>query len=243
MIKIEALSKVYKLQDIEIVALKNIDLTISKGEIWGIIGPSHAGKTTLLRIMNGNEVPTEGKIWLEKENEAVLYSEQVKNKKVVTMFQDFPILWSKTLGQNLALLYEIQGVQKQSIRRKVQNILKLVQLEGMENCYLAQLDGENKQKAALACILIYRPEVLLCDETRFRIDPSRKEAVFNLIGHIQERNHLTLVYFTYDMNFVRKYCTHVAVLEHGQIIEQGKVSDIFQNPEKKLTKCLIKATN
>lgn len=230
MIKFEEVSKIYKIQDVEIHALKHINLEIRKGKSIGVIGESRAGKTTLLRLMSAQEMPTEGQIWWEKSGEAkaISYHTRVKNKKVAVLFHDYPVLWSKTVEQNIFLLLEITGVQKQAMQRRLKSLLKKVQLEGMEKSYLSELDGLQRQKLALACVLIQEPEVLLCDETRLRLDPAMQEALFRLIEDLQMQHHLTVVYFTYRKEFVEKYCSEVIVLRAGEIIDQGEVNQVFQ---------------
>ena len=127
MIKITSLYKKYQLETIEIPALEDVSLQISKGETWGIIGPSQSGKSTLCRILGGKEQPTSGVIdWVENTEQKKDYSQLLREKKIATLFQDFPILWSKTLEQNLSLLFEIHGIKKQSIPRKIQTVLKFV---------------------------------------------------------------------------------------------------------------------
>ena len=240
MIKITSLYKKYQLETIEIPALEDVSLQISKGETWGIIGPSQSGKSTLCRILGGKEQPTSGVIdWVENTEQKKDYSQLLREKKIATLFQDFPILWSKTLEQNLSLLFEIHGIKKQRIPRKIQTVLKWVELQGKAHCYLPQLSGEERQRAALACVLVHRPHVLLCDETRLRVEPTRKKYILELIRSLQQKQNLTVIYFTYDMTLVRTYCSHVAVFQHAHLIEKGEVQEVLCHPKADVTKVLL----
>lgn len=230
MIRFENVSKIYKIQDLEIHALKHIRLEIRKGMTTGIIGQSQSGKTTLLRLMSGQEMPTEGKIWWEnaREKTEVAYHTFVKNKKVAMLSQDYPLLWSKTVEQNISFLLEISGMQKQAIRRKMKMLLKKVRLDNLEQKYLPELNGLQRQQLALACVLIQEPEVVLCDETRFRLDPMLRAALFDLIEDLQKQYQWTVVYFTYTKEMIEKYCTEVVVLQKGEVIVTGKTVQVFR---------------
>lgn len=238
MIELQHIDKVYHTASGDLHALKDINLTINEGEIFGIIGLSGAGKSTLVRCINMLEKPTSGKVMVDGQEMTALGEEQLRKARqnIGMIFQHFNLLSSRTVFGNIAFPLEIQGMDKAAIQKKVEPLLDLVGLKERADHYPSQLSGGQKQRVGIARALASDPKVLLCDEATSALDPQTTESILNLLRDINKRLHITIVMITHQMNVVKEICDRVAVIENGEIIEQGSMVDIFTNPQKATTK-------
>ncbi|MDR4929217.1 methionine ABC transporter ATP-binding protein [Peribacillus simplex] len=224
-----------------IKAVNNVNVEINKGEIFGIIGYSGAGKSTLIRMLNGLETPTEGSVVVaEKEISKIKGAQLRKARQEISMiFQHFNLLWSRTVQENISFPLEIAGVSKTERTKRVNELIKLVGLEGREKAYPSQLSGGQKQRVGIARALANNPKVLLCDEATSALDPQTTDSILELLVDINQRLGLTIVLITHEMHVIRKICHRVAVMENGQVVEQGPVLDVFKNPKEQMTKRFV----
>ena len=177
-------------------AVKNINLHIKKGDIFGIIGLSGAGKSSLIRLLNRLEEPTSGEIIIDGVNIVSLNKKELleKRKKIGMIFQHFNLLSSRTVGENVAFALEIANWKKSDIDKRVNELLELVELSEKKNSYPSQLSGGQKQRVAIARALANNPEILLSDEATSALDPKTTKAILELIKNIQK----TWTYSGYD---------------------------------------------
>jgi len=238
LIELQHIDKIYHTSSGDLHALKDINLTINEGEIFGIIGLSGAGKSTLVRCINMLERPTSGKVIVDGQEMTALGEEQLRKARqnIGMIFQHFNLLSSRTVFGNIAFPLEIQGLDKAAIQKKVEPLLDLVGLKDRADHYPSQLSGGQKQRVGIARALASDPKVLLCDEATSALDPQTTESILNLLRDINKRLHITIVMITHQMNVVKEICDRVAVIENGEIIEQGSMVDIFTNPQKATTR-------
>ncbi|MRG85154.1 methionine ABC transporter ATP-binding protein [Salinibacillus xinjiangensis] len=241
MISIKNLSKIYQSKQNEVTAVDNMNLTINKGEIYGVIGFSGAGKSTFVRLLNRLEEPTEGQIVMNEKDITKLKSRSLRQErqKIGMIFQHFNLLWSRTVFENIAFPLEIAGVPKDERKAKVSELIELVGLAGRENYYPSQLSGGQKQRVGIARALANDPKVLLCDEATSALDPQTTDDILDLLVSINERLGLTIILITHEMHVIKKVCHRVAVMEGGKVIEQGEVLDVFMRPKEKTTRRFV----
>ncbi len=242
LITLKNASKLFTTPSGSITALDDVTLTVERGQIYGIIGYSGAGKSTLIRLLNGLERPDSGSVVvggldLTRVPEAELARARLK---IGMIFQHFNLLWSRTVARNIAFALEIAGVAKADIGRRVAELVHLVGLEGREDAYPSQLSGGQKQRVGIARALANRPDVLLCDEATSALDPETTDSILDLLSDINRRFGLTIVLITHEMHVVRRICDTVAVMEAGRIVEQGRVAEVFANPQKPVTQRFVR---
>ena len=213
----------------EFDAVKNVSLEIQKGEIFGIIGLSGAGKSTLIRCMNRLETPTSGDILIDGESVLTMKGRQLRQlrKKVTMIFQQFNLLMQSTVAKNVRYPLELAHVPRAKADARVKELLEIVGLAEKANAYPAQLSGGQKQRVAIARALASDPEVLLCDEATSALDPMTTQSILSLLQDINRRLGITIVIITHEMAVIRQICTHVAILDGGQVAEEGSVDDVF----------------
>ncbi|RDU36952.1 methionine ABC transporter ATP-binding protein [Neobacillus piezotolerans] len=241
MISIKNVSKSFRSKQGTLTAVENVNLDINEGEIFGVIGYSGAGKSTLIRMLNRLESPTEGSITIAgREISKISEIELRKARQEISMiFQHFNLLWSRTVRENIAFPLEIAGIPGGERKKRVDELIKLVGLEGRENAYPSQLSGGQKQRVGIARALANNPKVLLCDEATSALDPQTTDAILDLLVDINKRLGLTIVLITHEMHVIRKICHRVAVMESGRIVELGPVLDVFKNPQQPITKRFV----
>lgn len=241
MISISSVKKIFSTKNGKVTAVDDINLVINKGEIFGVIGYSGAGKSTLIRMLNGLETPTSGSVVVaDREVSKIKGSELRQARREIGMiFQHFNLLWSRTVRENIAFPLEIAGVPKSEREKKVNELIKLVGLEGRGDSYPSQLSGGQKQRVGIARALANDPKVLLCDEATSALDPQTTDAILDLLVDINKRLGLTIVLITHEMHVIRKICHRVAVMEAGHIVEMGPVLDVFKSPEQPITKRFV----
>ncbi|SDO41680.1 D-methionine transport system ATP-binding protein [Alkalicoccus daliensis] len=242
MITLSKIAKVFNTKDGEVKAVDNIDLTIDKGEIFGVIGYSGAGKSTLIRLLNMLEAPTSGTVEVAGKSMHTLSRQKLRaaRQEIGMIFQHFNLLWSRTVAENIAFPLEIKGVSKTEQKERVNELIKLVGLEGRGGSYPSQLSGGQKQRVGIARALANNPQVLLCDEATSALDPKTTDSILDLLVDINKKLGLTIVLITHEMHVIRKICHRVAVMESGKIVEQGDVLDIFRRPKQEMTKEFVK---
>ena len=241
MISLKDVSKKFKTKLGTIIAVDDVNLDIKQGEIFGIIGYSGAGKSTMIRLLNGLEKPTAGQIIVNGKEITSINEEKLRQvrHKVSMIFQHFNLLWSRTVAENIAFPLEIAGVPKEQRLARVNELIELVGLEGRGNYYPSQLSGGQKQRVGIARALANRPEVLLCDEATSALDPETTDAILDLLVSINEKLGLTIVLITHEMQVIQKICNRVAVMEGGRVVEEGDVLEVFQNPQQPITKRFV----
>jgi D-methionine transport system ATP-binding protein len=241
MIKIDKLTKAYTSKQGDVLALDNVSLHIKKGQVFGVIGKSGAGKSSLIRCINLLEKPTSGTIKIGDLEITQLSAKalRVERRKIGMIFQHFNLLSSKTVFENIALPLKLSDIPKKAIQQKVTELLALTNLEDKRDAYPAELSGGQKQRVAIARALANEPEVLLCDEATSALDPHTTSSILKLLRDINKQLNLTILLITHEMAVVKDICDAVAVLDQGRIIEQGNVLDIFTHPEEDMTRELI----
>lgn len=240
-IVIKNLTKRYEIRGNEVIALSGINITIEKGDIYGIIGMSGAGKSTLVRSINFLEKPTEGQVLIEGVDLAELSEKQLRKKRseIGMIFQNFNLLEQKNVLENICFPLEITGSKKREARKRAKELLHLVHLEDKERAYPSQLSGGQKQRVAIARALATNPNILLCDEATSALDPQTTAAILSLLREINEKLGITIVIITHQMSVVTEICNKVAVIDNGRLVEEGYVKDIFENPKSDAAKELI----
>lgn len=186
MIKIEKVNKIYPNG---FHAVKDVSLEIKKGDIFGVIGLSGAGKSSLIRLLNRLEEPTSGKIIIDGVDMTSLSKDQLleKRKKIGMIFQHFNLLSSRTVGENVAFALEIAGWEKSKIKDRVKELLEVVELSSKIDSYPSQLSGGQKQRVAIARALANNPDVLLSDEATSALDPKTTNSILDLLKNIQQK--------------------------------------------------------
>ncbi|MBB3977583.1 D-methionine transport system ATP-binding protein [Rhizobium azooxidifex] len=237
----QGLGKTYVSSTGTVRALEAIDLAIPAGGIFGIIGRSGAGKSSLLRTINRLEQPTEGRVLVDGRDVGHLDEGGLValRRRVGMIFQHFNLLSAKTVRQNVALPLVVAGVAKRQIDERVDEVLALVGLEGKHNVYPSRLSGGQKQRVGIARALVHRPEILLCDEATSALDPETTLSILGLLRDINRRLGLTIILITHEMSVIREICENVLVLEQGRIAEQGPVWQVFGAPKHAATRALL----
>jgi D-methionine transport system ATP-binding protein len=209
--------------------LHDINLFVQEGEIFGIIGRSGAGKSTLLRCINLLERPDEGEVLLDGEPVTALSDKKLREArhKTAMIFQHFNLLNSKTVYDNIALPMRIQGIDEDTIRTKINELLPLVELGDKMHAYPSQLSGGQKQRVAIARALSCSPKILLCDEATSALDPETTESILELLKKINALFGLTIILITHEMDVVKRICHRLAVMDAGHIVETSSLATAF----------------
>ena len=241
-IEFKNISKTFKSKNSEVHALKNISLSVQKGDIFGVIGFSGAGKSTLVRMINALEKPTSGSVIVNDENVLELRGENLRGfrKNIGMIFQHFNLLESRTVFQNIAIPLELEHWPKSKITARVNQLLKFVELDEKANFFPNELSGGQKQRVGIARALTLNPEILLCDEATSALDPRTTDSILELLQRINKDLNVTIIMITHQMNVIQKVCNKVAVLEKGELVESGNVIDVFGNPQKETTRGFIR---
>ena len=241
-IQIKDLHKSFPVQSRKIEVLRGIDLEIQKGDIFGIVGFSGAGKSTLVRCLNRLEEPDSGSIFIGNHEITALTKKELNKQrlKIGMIFQSFNLFDSKTTFDNVAFALENAGHKKSHIRERVNEILELVDLTDKRDAYPGQLSGGQKQRVGIARSLANNPDVLLSDEATSALDPQTTLSVLELLKSINEKLGITVVLITHELEVIKYVCRNMAVLENGEIVEQGSVRDIFLNPQSDTAKLFVK---
>ena len=240
-IEIKNLKKVFITKTDKLVALQDINLSIEKGEIFGIIGLSGAGKSTLVRMINFLETPTEGDVYFEDKNIGALNASELRNirREIGMIFQNFNLLEQRNVLKNVLFPLEISGAEKESSIKRAKELLKLVDLSDKERAYPSQLSGGQKQRVAIARALATNPKVLLCDEATSALDPKTTNQILDLLKKINRELGVTVVIITHQMSVIENICDKVAILDQSRVVEMGNVKEVFKSPKSEIGKKLI----
>lgn len=245
MIRIENVSKTFTDSNKEVHAVNNVSLTINDGDIFGIIGFSGAGKSTLVRCINLLEKPTEGKVFVDDAEITALSGRELRKarKKIGMIFQHFNLMPSRTIFGNVAYPLRGSGLSKEEIKEKVHHLLELVGISEKENAFPSQLSGGQKQRVAIARALANDPNILLCDEATSALDPQTTKSILKLLQQLNQTLGITVVVITHEMAVVKEICNRVAVMDHGDVVEEEEVFHVFASPKEPLTRSFIKTTS
>ena len=245
MIELDGISKTFSTKEHQVEAVKEVTLHIKEKEIYGIIGFSGAGKSTLVRCINLLERPDKGKVILKGRELTSLSQRELRaaRKDIGMIFQHFNLFRSRTVFQNVAYPLKGRGIPKEQIKKKVEELLRLVELEDKINAYPSQLSGGQKQRVAIARALATDPKGLLCDEATSALDPQTTHSILRLLKQLNESLGITIVVITHEMAVIKEICDRVAVMDQGNVVEEGDVFEVFANPKQELTKSFIGTTS
>ena len=240
-IEIRDLTKRFQVKEHTVTALDHINLSVEKGDIFGIIGMSGAGKSTLVRSINYLEQPTEGQVLIDGVDLATLNDKELRKKRseIGMIFQGFNLLEQKNVLDNICFPLEIAGKKKKEAVQRARELLKTVNLEEKEKAYPSQLSGGQKQRVAIARALATNSKILLCDEATSALDPQTTESILQLLKEINEKYGITIVIITHQMSVVTRVCRKVAIIDNGVLAEAGDVDKVFEDPKSDAAKELI----
>lgn len=242
MIEIKDVYKTFERKGVSTEALKGINLHIEKGDIFGVIGYSGAGKSTLIRLVNYLERPTRGQVFVEGQALDQFNIKQLREMKrnIGMVFQHFNLLESKTVYDNVAIPLVLVKRSKADIQKRVKELLEFVGLEDKANSFPSELSGGQKQRVGIARALASNPSILLCDEATSALDPQTTQSILQLLKKINKEYNITIMIITHEMSVIQEICNKVAVMESGEIIEQGSVLEVFGHPQHPTTKSFVK---
>ncbi|MBE1554287.1 methionine ABC transporter ATP-binding protein [Sporosarcina limicola] len=241
MIQIKDLSKIYTTKERVVKGVDNVSLNITTGEVFGIVGYSGAGKSSLIRCLNLLEKPTSGEIKIDGLNLMKLRGRKLRQArlKIGMIFQHFHLISQKTIYENIAFALRAAKTPASQINKRVTELLEMVGLADKRDVYPAQLSGGQKQRVGIARALANNPSVLLCDEATSALDPNTTLSILRLLKKINKELKITIVLITHEMNVVKEICDRMAIMQDGKVIEEGAVYDIFSGPKEELTKEFI----
>ena len=241
MIEVKKLVKVYETKKGTVTGVDQVSMKVNKGEIYGIVGYSGAGKSSLLRCLNLLEKPSSGEIIIDGVELTSLNKSDLRKArlKIGMIFQHFHLVSAKTVSENIAFALKAAGTPKGKINERVLELLEMVGLSDKKDVYPAQLSGGQKQRVGIARALANNPSVLLCDEATSALDPSTTRSILALLKKINVELGITIVLITHEMEVVKTICDRMAVMQDGKIIEEGHVYDVFANPKQLLTKDFV----
>ncbi|BAD39238.1 methionine ABC transporter ATP-binding protein [Symbiobacterium thermophilum] len=244
MIELKGLTKVFRQNGQEIVALSDVNLHVPRGQIFGILGQSGAGKSTLIRCVNLLERPTAGEVWVDGREITRLSPGELRaaRREMGMIFQQFNLFDSRTVFGNVAYPLEVAGWPRARIRERVEELLALVGLADKAGAYPNQLSGGQKQRVGIARALAPGPKLLLSDEATSALDPDTTRSVLALLREINRRLGLTILLITHQMEVVKQVCDSVAILEEGKVVEQGGVLELIGRPGSRLRELFYEST-
>ncbi len=245
MIELKNISKSFETAAGTVRALDDVGLTIETGEVFGIIGESGAGKSTLVRCINLLEQPTSGSVVIDGRDVTSLRGRDLRELRadIGMIFQRFSLFEQRTVLDNVIFPATLASTGKRVSRAKAperaRKLLALVGLEGKEGSYPSQLSGGQQQRVAIARALMTQPKTLLCDEATSALDTLTTSQVLDLLGKINQELGVTIVLITHSLAVARRICGRIAVMDHGQLVEQGTAAEVFGNPQADVTRALL----
>ena len=240
-IEIKNLTKTFGSGENQVEALRDVNISVNPGEIFGIIGLSGAGKSTLVRCINLLERPNEGQVLFHGQNMMAMKDKQLRlqRRKITMIFQSFNLLEQRTALDNICFPLELVGTPRKEAVKRAKELLEIVGLPDKANAYPVQLSGGQKQRIAIARALATDPEVLLCDEATSALDPKTTDSILKLLQKINRERGITVIIITHQMSVIEQICHRVAILDHGDVAEIGKVVDVFHNPQSEAGRRLV----
>lgn len=240
-IELKNVSVTFEQKRTTINAVKDVSLSIEKGEIFGIVGLSGAGKSTLVRTINGLQQPTTGEVTvsgveINKANKSQLAQAR---KKIGFIFQNFNLINNRTIAQNIGFALTAGGYPEKQQPEKIDQLLALVGLQDRKANYPAQLSGGQKQRVGIARALANDPDILLCDEATSALDLETAEEIITILKDINERLHITIVFITHQLEVAKNLFDRVAVMENGELVEQTTAYKLFADPQSDMAKRLV----
>lgn len=222
-------------------ALNHVNIKINKGEFVFVVGASGAGKSTFLKLMMREEVPSHGKVIIKNQDLSTLTRSEIPyfRRGLGIVFQDFRLIPKMTVFDNVAFAMRVTGSKENKIQKRVPFVLDIVGLTDKMNCYPTELSGGEQQRVAIARALATNPKVLLCDEATSALDPKTTRQILELIGDINKKLGITVVIITHQMSVVKSVCNHVAILDDGEVVEDGLVSTVFSAPKSAAARHLV----
>ncbi len=232
MIVVENLSKSYDEEQV----LNGVNLEIEDGDIFGIIGQSGAGKSTILRCLNGTEKIQKGRIIVDGNDISKMNIKEIRNlrRNMGFIFQHFSLTERDTVSQNIAIPMKCWKFDKKYIQDKIDELLRVVDLESKRDKKPRELSGGQKQRVAIARALSMEPRYLLCDEATSALDPKTTKSILKLLQKINEQSGVTIIIVTHEMSVIREICNKVAVIDNGEVAVTGRVEDVFLNENEAL---------
>ena len=242
MIRLEHISKRFGGKSGAVDALKDVSIQVEKGDIYGIIGFSGAGKSTLIRMVNRLERPDTGTVVVDGQDLSGLSNAELRKvrRSIGMVFQQFNLLEAKTVYHNVAVPLILAGTPKDKIAQRVEEVLKFVELEDKRDTYVSQLSGGQKQRVGIARALVTDPSILLCDEATSALDPKTTESILELLKKVNREMGVTILLITHQMQVIQMICNKVAVMENGQVVEQGGVMEVFSKPRMPVTQEFVR---
>lgn len=241
MIRLEGVTKRYRSAAGERVALDAVDLTVGRGEVFGVVGRSGAGKSTLIRTINRLETPDRGKVFVGDQEITRLKPAELRaaRRRIGMIFQHFNLLNAKTIEENVAFPLRLEGRPDAEVKARTGELLARLGLAEHARKHPAQLSGGQKQRVGIARALACGPEVLLCDEATSALDPETTDEILSLLDELNRELGLTIVLITHQMEVVRRVCDRVAVLKDGRVVEEGATADVFLHPKSPVTQAML----
>ena len=241
MIRLEGVTKRYRSAAGERVALDAVDLSVARGQVFGVVGRSGAGKSTLIRTINRLETPDAGKVFVGDQEITAMKPAELRaaRRRIGMIFQHFNLLNAKTIAGNVAFPLQLEGRPAAEIERRTGELLEQLGLAEHANKHPAQLSGGQKQRVGIARALACGPDVLLCDEATSALDPETTDEILGLLDGLNRDLGLTIVLITHQMEVVRRVCDRVAVLKDGRLVEEGATADVFLHPQSPVTRAML----
>lgn len=242
MIEFQNITKKFTKNHQEVIALHPINLTIQKGDVFGVIGYSGAGKSTLIRLVNALEKPTSGDVIIDGQALSTLDTKALRNvkKRIGMIFQHFNLLETKTVAENIALPLKLNSnLSKQEIDARIDELLAYVEIPDKKHAYPRELSGGQKQRVGIARALANNPDILLCDEATSALDPQTTQSILSLLRKINKEQGITIMMVTHQMEVVVSICNRIAVMDKGVVVETGSTKEIFQDPKEPMTRKFI----
>lgn len=220
--------------------VKKLNLDVQRGEFLTMLGPSGCGKTTTLRMIAGFEVPTSGQVFLEGED---VDDKKPYERNVNTVFQNYALFPHMNVFDNIAFGLVEKKIKKDEIRRRVEEMIRLVQLDGMEKRMPSQMSGGQKQRVAIARALVNRPKVLLLDEPLGALDLKLRKQMQGELKALQRRLGITFIYVTHDQEEALTMSDRIAVMNRGRLEQVGTPEQVYNHPETKFVADFIGESN
>jgi len=242
MIDLIDISKTFTVKKQQTHALDHVSLQVQDGDIFGVIGFSGAGKSTLLRMVNGLETPTGGRVEVDGQDINTLPFSKLRQvrKGIGMVFQQFNLLNSKSVYDNIAIPLILNKVGDKEIHTRVTELLEFVGLSDKVNAYPMQLSGGQKQRVGIARALATKPSILLCDEATSALDPETTDSILRLLEKINRELKITILIVTHEIHIIQRICNKVAIMENGRVVEYGSVLNVFSNPTEEMTKKFVR---